>query len=113
MEVFDREPSEVRIPRAVLEAMAAALSVRTVAMRTWPDGIEWMYPLGTWDEPHLEGFAGPSLRGRAPVRNRLEGVENAVAPLTCSEASFPAGRQMRGVFAPKAPPVSLALTKAV
>ncbi|MFI1829739.1 hypothetical protein ACH41E_25350 [Streptomyces sp. NPDC020412] len=48
------EPIEVRIPRAALDAMAAALSVRTVAMRTWPDGIEWMYPLGTWDEPHLE-----------------------------------------------------------
>lgn len=66
VEVFDREPSEVRVPRAALEAMAAALSVRTVAMGTWPDGIEWMYPLGTWDEPHLEGFAGPGLRGRAP-----------------------------------------------
>jgi hypothetical protein len=54
VEAFDREPAEVRIPRAALDAMAAALSVRTVAMRAWPDGIEWMYPLGTWDEPHLE-----------------------------------------------------------
>ena len=43
-----------RVPRAALDAMAAALSVRTVAMRAWPDGIEWMYPLGAWDEPHLE-----------------------------------------------------------
>ncbi|MFF0171230.1 hypothetical protein [Streptomyces prasinus] len=50
----DREPAEVRIPGAALEAMAAALNVRTAAMRTWPDGIEWMYPLGTWEQPHLE-----------------------------------------------------------
>jgi hypothetical protein len=35
-----REPAQVRIPRAALDAFAAALSVQTVAMRTWPDGIE-------------------------------------------------------------------------
>ncbi|MFG2629931.1 hypothetical protein [Streptomyces sp. NPDC048473] len=51
---IEREPAEVRIPKTALDAFAAALSVRTVAMRTWPDGIEWMYPLGTWEEPHLE-----------------------------------------------------------
>ncbi|MEU0688370.1 hypothetical protein [Streptomyces uncialis] len=51
---IEREPAEVRIPRIALDAFAVALSVRTVAMRTWPDGIGWMYPVGTWDEPHLE-----------------------------------------------------------
>lgn len=43
----EREPTEVRISKAALGAFAAAPSVRTVAMRTWPDGIEWMYPVGT------------------------------------------------------------------
>ncbi|MBC2878673.1 MULTISPECIES: hypothetical protein [Streptomyces] len=52
--MFGPERAEVRIPRAALDALAAALSVRTVAMRVWPDGIEWMYPMGTWEEPHLE-----------------------------------------------------------
>ncbi|MFB9608689.1 hypothetical protein ACFFTQ_37630 [Streptomyces roseofulvus] len=51
---IEREPAEVRIPRTALDAFAAALSVQTVAMRTSPDGIEWMYPLGTWEEAHLE-----------------------------------------------------------
>ncbi|MGW3268525.1 hypothetical protein [Streptomyces sp. NPDC001056] len=51
---LERESAEVRIPKTALDAFAAALSVRTVAMRTWPDGIEWMYPVGTWDETHLE-----------------------------------------------------------
>lgn len=23
-------------------------------MRAWPDGIESMYAMGTWDEPHVE-----------------------------------------------------------
>ncbi|WP_409239438.1 hypothetical protein [Streptomyces sp. PA5.6] len=51
---IEREPVEVRIPGAALDAYAVALSVRTVAMRAWPDGIEWMYPVGTWEQPHLE-----------------------------------------------------------
>ncbi|MFD8732021.1 hypothetical protein [Streptomyces sp. NPDC059611] len=52
---IERELAEVRIPKAALDAFAAALSVRTVAMRTWPnDGLEWMYPVGTWEEAHLE-----------------------------------------------------------
>ncbi|MEU9197891.1 hypothetical protein [Streptomyces hundungensis] len=51
---IEREPAEVRIPKTALDAFAAALSVRTVAMRKWTDGIEWMYPVGTWDEAHLE-----------------------------------------------------------
>ncbi|MER5883675.1 hypothetical protein ABT160_07585 [Streptomyces sp. NPDC001941] len=54
MEEFERKPAEVRIPKAALDAFAAALSVRTAAMRTWSDGIQWMYAMGTWDEPHLE-----------------------------------------------------------
>ncbi|MFH8477206.1 hypothetical protein [Streptomyces sp. NPDC018000] len=29
-------------------------AVRTVAMRAWPDGIEWMCSVGTWEQPHLE-----------------------------------------------------------
>ncbi|WP_234374054.1 MULTISPECIES: hypothetical protein [Streptomyces] len=48
------EPTELRIPRTALDALAAAISVQTVASRTWPDGIGWFYPLGTWEEPHLE-----------------------------------------------------------
>lgn len=51
---MEREPAEVRIPRAALDAFAAAMSVQTVAMRTWPDGIEWMYPVRSWEQPHLE-----------------------------------------------------------
>ncbi|MFJ3099559.1 hypothetical protein [Streptomyces hydrogenans] len=51
---IEREPAEVRIPRTALDAFGAALSVQTVAMRAWPDGIEWMYPVGTWEEAHLE-----------------------------------------------------------
>ncbi|MFG3042824.1 hypothetical protein ACGFYZ_38585 [Streptomyces sp. NPDC048330] len=57
---IEREPAEVRIPKTALDAFAAALSVRTVAMRTWPDGIEWMYPVGTWEEAHLEVALMPS-----------------------------------------------------
>ncbi|WP_424217799.1 hypothetical protein ACN20G_37205 (plasmid) [Streptomyces sp. BI20] len=45
---------EIRIPQAAARAMAAAIDTQTVAARTWPDGIQWMYPLGTWDEPHVE-----------------------------------------------------------
>ncbi|MFE1476490.1 hypothetical protein ACFW6N_21890 [Streptomyces cyaneofuscatus] len=48
------EPTEVRIPRTALHALAAAISVQTVASRTWSDGIDWFYPLGTWKEPHLK-----------------------------------------------------------
>lgn len=54
------ERSEVRIPKAALDALAVTLSVRTAAMRAWPDGGEWMYPLGTWDEPHVEAALMPS-----------------------------------------------------
>lgn len=51
---MEREPAQVRIPEAALDAFAAALNVRTVAMRAWPDGIEWMYAVGTWGEAPLE-----------------------------------------------------------
>jgi hypothetical protein len=51
---IERERAEVRRPQVALDAFAAALSVRTVAIRAWPDGIEWRYPVGTWDGPHLE-----------------------------------------------------------
>ncbi|MFK0017501.1 hypothetical protein [Streptomyces sp. NPDC091027] len=51
---IEREPAEVRIPKAALNAFAVALSVHTVAMRIWPDGTEWMYPVGTWEDEHLE-----------------------------------------------------------
>jgi hypothetical protein len=51
---FGGEPAELGIAFAALEAPAAAISVRTVAMRTWPDGIEWMDPMGTGEEPRVE-----------------------------------------------------------
>ncbi|MET8768252.1 hypothetical protein [Streptomyces sp. NPDC004658] len=51
---IEREPAEVRIPKDALDAFAAALSVRTAAVRTWADGIEWMYAMGTWEQPPLE-----------------------------------------------------------
>ncbi|GAA1339833.1 hypothetical protein GCM10009647_083200 [Streptomyces sanglieri] len=59
---IEREPAEVRIPQDALDAFAAALSVRTVSMRTWPDGIEWMYPVGTWEQPHLEVALSPAAK---------------------------------------------------
>ncbi|MFF3019703.1 hypothetical protein [Streptomyces sp. NPDC057939] len=52
---IERKPAEVRIPKTALDAFAVAMSVRTVAMRKWPnDGLEWMYPVGTWEDEHLE-----------------------------------------------------------
>ncbi|MER5293525.1 hypothetical protein ABT382_15795 [Streptomyces pharetrae] len=58
---IERELVEVRIPQACLDAFAAALGVRTVAMQIWPDGIEWIYPVGTWEQPHLEVALMPSV----------------------------------------------------
>lgn len=46
----EREPAEVRIPKAALDAFAAALSVRTVAVRTRSnDGLSALVP--GWEEP--------------------------------------------------------------
>ncbi|MGC5359574.1 hypothetical protein ACPXCS_37185 [Streptomyces sp. DT190] len=79
---IEREPAEVRIPKAALDAFAAALSVRTVAMRTWPDGIEWMYPVGTWDEAHLEVALMP---GGEEVWLRMSTDRSSVAVWTIEQ----------------------------
>ncbi|MFK0231061.1 hypothetical protein ACIQUL_35450 [Streptomyces sp. NPDC090303] len=79
---IEREPAEVRIPKAALDAFAAALSVRTVAMRTWPDGIEWMYPVGTWDEAHLEVALMP---GGEEVWLRISTDRSSVAVWTIEQ----------------------------
>lgn len=70
------ELGAVQIPHAALDALAAALSARTVAMRTWPDGLEWMYPVGTWDTPHLEVALMP---GGAEVWLRMSSDRSSVA----------------------------------
>ncbi|MCF2131007.1 hypothetical protein L1I79_31970 [Strepomyces sp. STD 3.1] len=79
---IEREPAEVRIPQAALDAFAAALSVRTVAMRTWPDGIEWMYPVGTWEQPHLEVALMP---GGEEVWLRMSTDRSSVAVWTIEQ----------------------------
>ncbi|MGZ2361721.1 hypothetical protein LRE75_34445 [Streptomyces sp. 372A] len=82
MEAFEPKQSEVRIPKAAIDALAAALSVRTAAMRTWPDGIEWMYPLGTWDEPHVEMALMP---GGEEVWLRMSTDRSSVAVWTIEQ----------------------------
>ncbi|WDN56659.1 hypothetical protein [Streptomyces clavuligerus] len=79
---IEGEPAEVRIPRAALDAMAAALSVRTAAMRTWPDGIDWMYPMGTWEQPHLEFALMP---GGEEVWLRMSTDRSSVAVWTIQQ----------------------------
>ncbi|MYR41276.1 hypothetical protein [Streptomyces sp. SID5910] len=82
MEAFEPERSEVRIPKTALDALAAALSVRTAAMRTWPDGIEWMYAMGTWDEPHVEMALMP---GGEEVWLRMSTDRSSVAVWTIEQ----------------------------
>ncbi|MGW3498947.1 hypothetical protein [Streptomyces sp. NPDC001020] len=93
---IEREPAEVRIPKTALDAFAAALSVRTVAMRTWPDGIEWMYPVGTWDEAHLEVALMP---GGEEVWLRMSTDRSSVAVWTIEQwwppGSCPARRRRK------------------
>jgi hypothetical protein len=79
---IEREPAEVRIPETALDAFAVALSVRTVAMGTWPDGIEWMYPVGTWDEAHLEVALMP---GGEEVWLRMSTDRSSVAVWTIEQ----------------------------
>lgn len=43
----------------------AALSMRTAAERTLPDGIGWMYVLGTWDGSHVLVALKPGGRAGA------------------------------------------------
>ncbi|MFE9334830.1 hypothetical protein [Streptomyces sp. NPDC006925] len=79
---IEREPAEVRVPKTALDAFAAALSVRTVAMRTWPDGIEWMYPVGTWEDEHLEVALMP---GGEEVWLRMSTGRSSVAVWTIEQ----------------------------
>ncbi|MFZ3470367.1 hypothetical protein ACODT3_24675 [Streptomyces sp. 4.24] len=53
-DIPEPEKAELRIPKAALAALAAAVEVRTVA--TWKDagGLDWYYPLGTRNEEHVE-----------------------------------------------------------
>lgn len=44
---IEREPAEVRIPNGALDAFAAALSVRTVAMRT-SSSLAYSPPSSSW-----------------------------------------------------------------
>ncbi|MFB6945626.1 hypothetical protein ACFWGL_36340 [Streptomyces sp. NPDC060286] len=95
---IEREPTEVRIPQAALDAFAAALSVRTVAMRAWPDGIEWMYPVGTWEQPHLEVALMP---GGDEVWLRMSTDRSSVAVWTIQQWWAFAG-QLPGAAPPQA-----------
>lgn len=53
-EMPEPERAELRIPKAALEALAAAVEVRTVATVKDAGGLDWYYPLGTRDEDHVE-----------------------------------------------------------
>jgi hypothetical protein len=53
-EMPEPEKAELRIPKAALEALAAAVEVRTVATVKDAGGLDWYYPLGTRDEDHVE-----------------------------------------------------------
>lgn len=53
-EIPGPEKAELRIPKAALEALAAAVEVRTVATVKDTDGLDWYYPVGTREEDHVE-----------------------------------------------------------
>lgn len=53
-EIPEPEKAELRIPKAALEALAAAVPVRTVATVKDAGGLDWYYPVGTRDEDHVE-----------------------------------------------------------
>lgn len=53
-EIPEPEKAELRIPKAALEALAAAVEVRTVATVKDGDGLDWYYPVGTRNEDHVE-----------------------------------------------------------
>jgi len=46
--------AELRIPKAALDALAAAAHVHTVATVKDDGGLDWYYPVGTRDEDHVE-----------------------------------------------------------
>ncbi|MFI6688033.1 hypothetical protein [Streptomyces sp. NPDC050485] len=53
-EIPEPEKAELRIPKAALEALAAAMEVRTVATVKDAGGLDWFYPVGTREEDHVE-----------------------------------------------------------
>ncbi|WP_411081411.1 hypothetical protein [Streptomyces sp. cmx-18-6] len=50
----EREKAELRIPKPALDALAAALEVRTVATVKDAGGLDWYYPMGTREVDHVE-----------------------------------------------------------
>ncbi|MEU5958769.1 hypothetical protein [Streptomyces sp. NPDC047525] len=97
---IEREPAEVRIPKSALDAFAVALSVRTVAMRTWPnDDLEWMYPVGTWDEAHLEVALLP---GGDEVWLRMSTDRSSVAVWTIEQWGGDFASRLPGAAPPRA-----------
>ena len=44
----------VRFPKAAVQALAAAVHVGVAATVKDDDGLDWYYPVGTWDEDHAE-----------------------------------------------------------
>lgn len=76
------ERAIVRIPKAALRPLAAALEVRTAASFTADDGIVWMYALGTRDEPHVEFALMP---GGEEVWLRMSTDRSYVAVWTMAE----------------------------
>ncbi|WP_055524646.1 hypothetical protein [Streptomyces graminilatus] len=53
-EVPEPERITVRIPKAALEAFAAAVQVGVAATVKDDNGLDWYYPLGKRDEDHVE-----------------------------------------------------------
>ncbi|WP_030230302.1 hypothetical protein [Streptomyces sp. NRRL S-350] len=53
-EIPEPRKAELRIPKAALDALAAAVQVRTVATVKDDGGLDWYYPVGTRDQDHVE-----------------------------------------------------------
>ncbi|QNP75047.1 hypothetical protein IAG44_40305 [Streptomyces roseirectus] len=78
-----REPelATVRIPKEALEPFVAALQVGMAAMVEDSGGIEWYYPMGQWNEEHVEFALVP---GKDEVMVRLSSDRRHIIVLPMS-----------------------------
>ncbi|WP_416966688.1 hypothetical protein [Streptomyces sp. 4F14] len=56
----EREPATVRIPQEAIAPFVAALQVGMAAMVEDSGGREWYYPMGQWDQEHVEFALAPN-----------------------------------------------------
>ncbi|MDX3381847.1 hypothetical protein PV682_10330 [Streptomyces niveiscabiei] len=76
----EREMATVRIPKDAIEPFVAALQVGMAAMVEDAGGIEWYYPMGQWDQEHVE-FALVPDADAVMVRMSSDRAHTIVLPM--------------------------------